>query len=191
MDTRTAAGHGRSDQSKAGRRRIPYFHFIPPFVTYVIPDHVTTFNTDCFKSIAVNATYTDSTKNTLAVEVTTSHRKSLFCSDFTLWGTVSSFAMHAFNKEGKTNFHWDLKKMTASEKWDVGTNGIRVFRFPDDRAKNLSDLAKTAELFGSEATVGVSDVVAKANLDFLAKYAKLNMTERKTRSYSGEPDSQW
>ncbi len=70
--------------------------------------------------------------------------------------------------------------ITEAELWDVETKGIRVLRFRHDRPELVSNLLKTVEMFIPEGTLGVPDAVAAANIDFLAKYAHMDIQPRDT-----------
>mmetsp|Transcript_16542 Transcript_16542/g.23228 ORF Transcript_16542/g.23228 Transcript_16542/m.23228 type:complete len:581 (-) Transcript_16542:228-1970(-) len=179
--------HGIEDAVKAlhDKEEYPYFHWIPPYVTSIkagtkAAPQTTTWESKCFGNITAVAATLD--ENTVTFEITTGTPTHSGCSDFVLLGSVAAFTLKDFYKAETQKFTWKMDKMTAAEKWDVTYNGIRVYRFPDNRLKTLSDLLKTANLFVSELTKGVPDEVAKANIDFLEKYTHFTMNERKTQT---------
>ena len=67
---------------------------------------------------------------------------------------------------------------TDAENYDLLKNGVRVFRYLTDMKTTYSNLLTTLELFVPMFTQGVPDSVAKANIDFLAKYPKFNVVPR-------------
>jgi len=162
----------------------PYFRFLPPYVT-ALREGLVTWSSPCFRGASAR---TRTNKATGIVTTTINmvahdhtHPRKLQCEDFYLFGSVSAFSLHEFTEDAPSHtLIWNTTTMSASEKWDIQHNGIRVFRFHDNRLKSLSDLLQTANLFVSEATKGVPDEVARVNLDFLAKYPRFNMTKRQT-----------
>lgn len=78
------------------------------------------------------------------------------------------------------------KDLTEAERWDVDTNGIRVFRFLNDRITTLSNLLVTIDMFLPQFTQRVPPGVAEKNIDFMRKYPQFDI-EKRDPTLAGAP----
>jgi hypothetical protein len=116
-------------------------------------------------------------KRTVVIEA--SKASSLFCSDFYLLATASSFQLKQVMGRGTHKVTWNTPKdMTSSEKWDLETKGIRVFRFTTSVAETFESIYQTALLFEPVLTKGVSKESAERNLKFLRDYTHFDIEPR-------------
>jgi len=102
---------------------------------------------------------------------------SLTCTDFYLLAYHGEYFVTEYFFHGK-KVKTVKKPANDAFKYDIETNGVRVFHFPSGIAKTLVQIADTASLFVPEATQSVWSIFAKRNVDFLKNYPLVNMEKR-------------
>jgi len=169
----------------------PYFNFIPSVEGAAIPGGATaSWEGLCFQNSTASAAVNPANSSQIILTFQLSQPKSLLCSDFYLLGTVSGLQLKSFFLHGTHTVVFSLPSgATEAEVWDIMNKGVRIFQFQGGAVQTVSDLLSTLLLFGSEATQGVPQWVSDVNLDFLAKYAGVNMTPRATPSVTIDEDS--
>lgn len=163
-------------------KEYPYFRFLPVFAGSAIPNGFpAAFPNDCFRDTSAVAKLshnaTTGQASGVSVTFTVSNRSDLLCADHYALITVESLHIVTINKEGTHDVQWDFgAKLTAAELFDVSTNGVRIGKIMISPANVLYALNSTVELFVPALTeANVSPRAAEVNVDFLRKYAGINM----------------
>ena len=98
------------------------------------------------------------------------------CSDYYMFATSTAFHLAAFPTPvaGTKSFTFSLKGLSAAEKWDITTNGVRAFMFKDDLHTLVADLTKTVAMFAPLAMTkkccsSPSATQTADNVDFLER----------------------
>jgi len=163
-------------------KEYPYWGFIPQYVTRVFPTGApAAFSSPCFKQNSV--TLKPNANGTFNLEFN-AQQPGLLCNDFYHFGSISSIRtlhVQAIQGAGVRKMLWTPLNPTDAEKWDIEKKGVRIFRFLEPPGDVINDIISTVFLFMSELTMQVPPEVAKANLEMMAKYRKVVMTERKTQ----------
>jgi hypothetical protein len=149
------------------------------FVTNLVPGGLSVkWNNTCFADTSGSMAATGSTPGHYRVTIDAQHPDHLFCSDSYVFATVEGLMVKTID-QGTNTFDWNVSSTaTAAERWDVETKGLRVMSLRDDILQSIVDIIETALLFVPELTQGVPTDSAQVNLEFLAKYAQVNMEKR-------------
>jgi hypothetical protein len=133
-----------------------YFRFIPTYMGSVVPGKELSFATNCFGKNVATLTYNNN--HSVQLNFATTEKSSFFCDDtylfgyafyisvdgsffffccyslmnfFSLRSYVSSFEITFFEVPWWTHTAIFYGPWTEAELFDLNTNGIRVFKFPD------------------------------------------------------------
>ena len=157
-----------------------YFGWIPPLDAQVIPGAAAvTFSTDCWD---YSATATQNSNGSVALAVTVSNQKVLFCSDLYLLGTVETLMITSFDTEGTHAITWDPSaNRTAAELYDLKKKGTRMFGFTNNTLETIVQIIDTALLFLPELINPVDPGSAARNQYFMRVYAQQVMNTRATQ----------
>jgi hypothetical protein len=180
LEARTILGGGDPDNyvhppaSSIGEDEYPYYQFIPIFeggVTAKTPLAWNAAENDggCFQAnkAALLPSGVDGLYN-LSIE--SSGPSTPGCSDFYLFATLESVALHTVTDAGSVSIPWTLSAdASAALRWDLSAKGVRVFRFRGDILAMLLTIIDTALLFEGELTPGIPPEAAARNLDFLSQ----------------------
>eukprot|EP01126_Amoeba_proteus_P047396 TRINITY_DN5401_c0_g1_i18.p1 TRINITY_DN5401_c0_g1~~TRINITY_DN5401_c0_g1_i18.p1 ORF type:complete len:504 (+),score=105.11 TRINITY_DN5401_c0_g1_i18:327-1838(+) len=178
-----------------------YFKFIPSYLGSVTVGQPLTWSTSCFSENSATLSITNNVSAVLSVS--TKQKMSLFCDDTYLFAYVGSFDItffevawwtHSIDWKGSClcgnhyldkfpfppQFLLSAGGWTESELFDLQTNGIRVFKFPDGIVLSIDELFETALMFfGGLVGAHVPEWTAEDNLKFLQDHMGLSMPERK------------
>lgn len=163
-------------------KQFPYFSWIPPYVANVVPGGSTvSWSAPCYHNNTARAQLDSQGVYTITVNVESA--SSLLCSDSYMITTLEGLVLHTFVAKGSHAIQYKTSaSISPAELRDINAQGFRIFRFVDGPIQTVADLVSTLLLFGSELTMPVPEVVAKANLDFLANYRGVNMKPRVTKN---------
>eukprot|EP00927_Polykrikos_kofoidii_P050599 TRINITY_DN44490_c0_g1_i1.p1 TRINITY_DN44490_c0_g1~~TRINITY_DN44490_c0_g1_i1.p1 ORF type:complete len:666 (-),score=95.04 TRINITY_DN44490_c0_g1_i1:195-2192(-) len=171
-DARASRSEGVSAPS------VDYFRFLPHFVGRIVPGQATvSWSSRCWNKVTGKARkVTDGWE----VEVSVSSAKAFICSDVFPIVTAShvNFAIMPTPVGGTKRYSFKFKDLTESEVWDVETLGFRVFTFPTTLLDTVTSVLETAFLFVPLLSQGVCPLAEARNLDFLKRYAGINMEKR-------------
>eukprot|EP01127_Copromyxa_protea_P013184 TRINITY_DN3520_c0_g1_i2.p1 TRINITY_DN3520_c0_g1~~TRINITY_DN3520_c0_g1_i2.p1 ORF type:complete len:521 (-),score=82.23 TRINITY_DN3520_c0_g1_i2:47-1609(-) len=166
--------------SKAPRDLKPddYFKFIPEYVGSVLPGQPFNWTTSCFKQNTATITIDGNSSATLTVSTT--GKSSLLCDDTYLFGYIGSFDVTFFESPYWTHdIEW-AGGWSEADAFDLETNGIRIFRFPDGVTASAEEVFETVLLFfGGLIGAHVPEWTAEDNLKFLADHMDVTLPPRK------------
>eukprot|EP01097_Dermamoeba_algensis_P000740 TRINITY_DN1261_c0_g1_i5.p1 TRINITY_DN1261_c0_g1~~TRINITY_DN1261_c0_g1_i5.p1 ORF type:complete len:568 (-),score=130.75 TRINITY_DN1261_c0_g1_i5:76-1779(-) len=170
-----------SKEKRSAEADYRFWRFIPEFITKVVPDSpAQKWSSPCFTDTSAKTTYTQKGAD-LSVTVTLLLEKpsSLFCNDYYLFATMSEFTIKPFLLRGEHTVELTFKNLTDADKFDLMSNGVRVFRFITGEAEAIESLYDTVMLFlPALLNQGVPEATAEANLRFLESYAGITMESR-------------
>ena len=164
----------------------PYFNFFPQYtgINLRLNSSESYWETPCFYK---NTGLINQVGTKLNIEIISTEPKSNIedCYDNYHFGTLNIMSNYQIasnqiaSNQITSNIILEIPlDATDAENWDLSKNGVRVFRYLTDMKTTYSNLLTTLELFVPMFTQGVPDSVAKANIDFLAKYPKFNIVPR-------------
>lgn len=167
----------------------PYFNFMPMIQSSVVPDGPpVSWSAKCFtENTAVAKTQSD---GSVQVTVTSSSPASESCSDLYWLITVTGQQEIEITASGDTAISWTTPAdITQSESWDLATKGIRFMEFMTDYETTIANLLEvspnfltsltsfqTVLLFVPEFTKNVDPRSAQRNVDFMATYPRVRIT---------------
>jgi hypothetical protein len=168
-----------SVSSDSPATEFPYWRFVPQYMASVRPDGVPVmWKAACFQDSSVTMTTNDNGE-TYVLDFKLGNPSSLFCSDWYLLADLEGVMTQSFFFQGQNSVKWTVaSNATEAEKFDIQTNGIRIFLFQDDELTTMSELTTTIGLFDPLSTQAPSSSAAEANLDFMAKYPQFKMDSR-------------
>ncbi len=158
----------------------PYFNFFPQYLNFNLKlnGSISNWETPCFHK---NFGVINQVGSKLNIEIISSEPKYEIknCFDNYHFGTLNIMSNYQITSANKHNIILEIPSdATDAENWDLIKNGVRVFRYLTDMKTTYSNLLTTLKLFVPMFTQGVPDSVAKANIDFLAKYPQFNVVPR-------------
>eukprot|EP01097_Dermamoeba_algensis_P000742 TRINITY_DN1261_c0_g1_i7.p1 TRINITY_DN1261_c0_g1~~TRINITY_DN1261_c0_g1_i7.p1 ORF type:complete len:600 (-),score=151.32 TRINITY_DN1261_c0_g1_i7:101-1849(-) len=166
---------------RAAADAYPYWKFIPEYIAQVTPQSPSvSWSAPCFtqssaKAVAVQNGADVQVKVTLVLE----KPSSLFCYDYYLFATMSGLTLDTFLLRGEHTVELNFKNMTEADKYDLTTNGVRIFRFIAGEPEAVESLYQTAMLFvPALLNQAVPEATQQHNLNFLSSYAGLNLEKR-------------
>lgn len=171
----------------------PYWNFLPQYATTVKPDVNGQFSSPCFDSNTVSTSKSlDGMTYTISIR-SSSPTTTDACTDDYAFITTSVHTFKAVKQKSSSDTYMTTlttlslpADITEAEQWDVDTNGIRVFRFLNDRITTLSNLLVTLDMFLPQFTQRVPPGVAEKNIDFMRKYPQYDIQKR-DMSLAGAP----
>eukprot|EP01033_Poteriospumella_lacustris_P007150 gene7150-5144_t len=164
---------------------LDFWKFLPQYQARLIPDGASsTWSTPCFGKNVGSATYSDDKKSVNVKIVSSKAQQLTTCYDGYMSGFVANVNIKNRVTSDKLNEVVTTYSVaipddvTDAERWDLNANGIRMLRYFVPGSEAYGSLLNTIELFGAEFTQAVPPVVAQKNIDFLAKYAKIQVNPR-------------
>lgn len=148
-----------------------YWDFLPDYFGAAVPGLPdVTFETPCFKNVAVAATYAEGKAK---VVFTATGAKKLLCHDFYLLTTIKSFHVEEVISVSLSHKHTiEWSGFDNDEVIDVQTSGFRIFRFSMSIMSIAESLWETALLFlEPQVSAKVTTAAAERNIKFLKEYA--------------------
>eukprot|EP00298_Acanthocystis_sp_HF-20_P013871 c20540_g1_i1.p1 GENE.c20540_g1_i1~~c20540_g1_i1.p1 ORF type:complete len:590 (-),score=239.66 c20540_g1_i1:109-1878(-) len=170
----------KDNRKKSQENDYPFWQFMPYDFGMVRPGAApVTWTGMCFRnSSAISILNSD---GSVDLELTLENPKDLLCSDFFLIGSVEQFSLQEVFTSGKKLIKFTpAADARAAQKWDLQTNGLRVFMFEHGVADVMASVTATAELFEPLASKGVLNLAAEKNIKFLKNYANIDMKKRTT-----------
>jgi hypothetical protein len=162
-----------------------FWKFIPQFEARLIPGGSTaTWASPCFGKNVGSAVLSDDNKSIKVNIVSSKAQQLTSCYDSYMSGFVAHLNIKnrvTSNKLNEVTTTYTIPipdDVTSSELWDLNTKGVRILRYFVPGFEAYSSLLSTIELFGGEFFQAVPPAVAKKNIDFLAKYAKVQVNPR-------------
>ena len=154
----------------------PYFGFLPKFHGNALLNSTYTFDTPCFGEVKVSPVLaTVGGQTTVEVNVDFDQKKELLCEE-RLYFSMGAMAHDIEGSApGRYAFPFDvtLDILNPALKWDMETNGIRVYRFHSAKIDRMVDIIATVLLFYPMLTNKVEGLPAKMNVDYLSNYTLL------------------
>eukprot|EP01064_Diplonema_japonicum_P036606 TRINITY_DN82_c0_g1_i2.p1 TRINITY_DN82_c0_g1~~TRINITY_DN82_c0_g1_i2.p1 ORF type:complete len:643 (+),score=242.29 TRINITY_DN82_c0_g1_i2:44-1972(+) len=179
-----------------GEQAYPYWGFLPPFKTSVMPNGATATWTGkgCKNNMARavwNEQHTEITISFNATECSVLHT-----GDFYMLATVDgAHFMKLSHEEPSHTIVWKAQRATTAVDYDLNKKGIRVFAFIHDEVQTMVDLLDTVQLFLQPEAGHYPDFpdqkVMEENIYFLSNYQRIKpfMEPRKNTGITGvNPD---
>lgn len=164
----------------------PYFNFMPMYQASAIPGADASWSAPCFANNVASFKWTSDTAAVMTIE--SSGQTSEGCQDDYMLTTVADLQIFSVTGSESTvnwSFPADLRE---AESWDISTKGIRVHRFITPLHESAMNVLETIKLFVPEFTQQVDPISAQRNVDFMAKYPQIVMSERDPLSNPPPPE---
>lgn len=164
---------------------LDYWKFLPQFYAALLPTgESVTWSSPCFGENVGTATYA-ADKKSVAINIVSSKPLTVTeCHDTYMSGTTSAIVVKtkiSSNKLSQVTTSYTLElpaDITPAEYWDIDTKGVRMMRYFVTGEEAYASLLHTIQLFGGEMTQHVLPTTAARNIDFLGKYAKIDIQPR-------------
>eukprot|EP01101_Sappina_pedata_P000611 TRINITY_DN10808_c0_g1_i1.p1 TRINITY_DN10808_c0_g1~~TRINITY_DN10808_c0_g1_i1.p1 ORF type:complete len:556 (+),score=249.71 TRINITY_DN10808_c0_g1_i1:125-1792(+) len=160
---------------KISQKELQYFRFIPQYKSSIISSGAK-WSTSCFGDVQGSYVVNNGTAK---ISITSDKVRGVLCEDFYFIATMESFKLFNVKGKGTESLEWKIDHYTASEQYDLGANGFRVFLFSEGRIKSLEAVIKTVELFVPEMKgPGVQQEYAEMNVEFINGYTDFDFAPR-------------
>ena len=152
-----------------------YYQFVPQYIATLKPDLEFQLTQDpCFKDATVTAKTREDTNDIEVSFKLEGHHGGAFCTVAYIIATDSEYHVKEYWLSGEKKVSFKTPK-TDAETWDLMERGPRLFMFETGLSKVVENVAATALLFEPVATRAVSEIAAKANLEFLRHHVGIDM----------------
>lgn len=154
------------------------FGFIPKHIGRAIPGAAELgWESRCWKSVSAAA---HATSSGVEVSLKVSNPKAVLCNEVFLFTTASGIQLTVAGAPfGATKtLAFPSSNLTESEVWDVNHLGVRVFQLRDGPLDTVLDILDTVMMFLSDLTRRVPASIASRNVNFLKRYAGVDMAPR-------------
>jgi len=170
-----------------GNRVDDYFLCLPSYLTFLNPSvsFVTTWSTPCFNN---NTAVTAWGKLGMHIQLTISdpvtdpQGNSTECKDFYFFADLGFSETHHLGA-GHHSLTWSTAVTPEAVRWDLETNGLRIFRFPVGPEAALENFGQTFALFEPMIVgPGVNVESQLMNAEFLRHYPQFPFPNRPAKS---------